>query len=309
MIEPLSSNHENLILLVLGVFSTLIKASDDGLNEYIRSLGIFENIVTIFNKISNSNITLPIFLIQYFLASTYYLDLLCKKEDLLKKFLRKLGKHISNNNTTCLNVKNIIKVYGYLVKNEFSKIILSEKVPKILFTRSFYMTLDVSSKNLLENFYDSFKNCKIIMKYVESLKTNIPFTQSTMTVFTDNFNLLDISNVHSQHPNNKTFLQEYNSNLLYFLNSPEETFKNNKNKPEHQLICRQKIDKDSKNFSGDDDNFLLVSSTKKINKKLIEKDPYISDCITCPEKPTTKKQKKVKADYSNLLDINFFESK
>eukprot|EP00340_Litonotus_pictus_P007870 CAMPEP_0170526542 /NCGR_PEP_ID=MMETSP0209-20121228/11936_1 /TAXON_ID=665100 ORGANISM="Litonotus pictus, Strain P1" /NCGR_SAMPLE_ID=MMETSP0209 /ASSEMBLY_ACC=CAM_ASM_000301 /LENGTH=312 /DNA_ID=CAMNT_0010816407 /DNA_START=741 /DNA_END=1679 /DNA_ORIENTATION=+ len=95
--------------------------------------------------------------------------------------------------------KSIIKIYTILVENTLGKRAISEKVPKTLFNKAFYTSLDDSSKALLDSFYNHFKHNKRLKDIIYEIKNSDDTINSTadgnshLSADTNNFILRSIN--------------------------------------------------------------------------------------------------------------------
>jgi hypothetical protein len=168
--DILSANHESLILICLGVFVVLLKSAEKSLLVYLSSINILQSSVIIMNKMSGTNLTLPLFMIQNLLSDKNNLNNFCEDTSLLNTCLHSLGKSISKENLPLKLIKSIVKVYSMIIENNNGKKAISQKVPKTLFNKDFYNSLDDATKSYLDSFHSHFKSNKKLKEIIQNIK-------------------------------------------------------------------------------------------------------------------------------------------
>lgn len=179
--DILSANHESLILICLGVFVILLKSSEKNLLAYLSSINILQSSVLIMNKMSGTNLTLPLFMIQNLLSDKNNLNKFCENYNLLSTCLNSLGKSISKDNLPLKLIKSIIKVYSMIMENPNGKKAISQKVPKTLFNKDFYSSLDDATKSYLDVFHNHFKANKKLKEIIQTIKGINPNESGSLT--------------------------------------------------------------------------------------------------------------------------------
>jgi hypothetical protein len=102
--------------------------------------------------------TLPLYIIEFFIYCKESVKYLCCNKKLLDECFNGLGKNISSKNKkfSDKNKKSCIKIYSVLVQNPNGKKELNRKIPKVLFNKKFYDSLDQKSKKYMDSFYSNF---------------------------------------------------------------------------------------------------------------------------------------------------------
>jgi hypothetical protein len=124
----------------------------------LTKIQIINCAIGLINDLIGENMTLPLYIIEFFISCKESVKYLCYNKKLLDDCLNGLGKSISskNKNMSDKNKKSIIKIYSVLVQNPNGKKELNRKIPKVLFNKKFYDSLDQKSKKYMDSFYSNF---------------------------------------------------------------------------------------------------------------------------------------------------------
>ena len=199
--ENLSPNHENFILIILGVFVVIVKNEKEEIYDRLSSLNLLELTINLLGKLMLSNLTLPLYILQTILISKQVLKKLCSDEPLISNLLNFLGKTINKESFSIKNKKLSIKIYCLIVENNEGKKLLSLKVPKALFSKQFYTSLDSSAKSLVDSFHQYFKGNKKLLKIINNIKNGDTNNEISVQSFDTNNYFLNDSDFNNKSTN------------------------------------------------------------------------------------------------------------
>ena len=280
-------------MIVLGIFVVLLKSCDEKIKRYICKLQIINSAIGLINELSGENVTLPLFIIEIFIACGESVKNLCNNKKLLDECLNGLGKNIcsKNKNISDKNKKSIIKIYLVLVQNPNGKRELNKKIPKVLFNKKFYDSLNESTKKYMDSFYSNFleNDDKRLSKIICDIIGNESKIEK-LKICNNNTNPDKIEpkdlGVISQ-----TSQLDLEANFSHLLNDKSSVISNTTNPyPYKRLSSKVKIDKESDQSPNNvinlnEYNHLRNSqsgSNKQIisDKKFSDSDDIFEECLT-----------------------------